>query len=95
MVNEGPFKICDTFLSKEERGNYPKDHIQQLEASMSEFIKVCGFGVKLVNQVIELRQLREYEQFQSMIETQYNEMRKKILTQFITAQPTEQINQIL
>ena len=84
VVNEGPFKICETFLSEKERGKHPPEQIEELELAMHEFIKVCGFAVKLTNQVIELRQLTEYEQFQSMIDTQYHEMRKKIYSQYLT-----------
>ena len=78
MVNEGPLKICETFLSKEERGKYPPEQIYQLEEVMSKFIKLCGFAVKLGNQVIEMRGLHEYQQFQSMIEDKYVIMREKL-----------------
>eukprot|EP00339_Tiarina_fusa_P001603 CAMPEP_0116997064 /NCGR_PEP_ID=MMETSP0472-20121206/641_1 /TAXON_ID=693140 ORGANISM="Tiarina fusus, Strain LIS" /NCGR_SAMPLE_ID=MMETSP0472 /ASSEMBLY_ACC=CAM_ASM_000603 /LENGTH=540 /DNA_ID=CAMNT_0004695853 /DNA_START=147 /DNA_END=1769 /DNA_ORIENTATION=+ len=78
MVHEGPLKICETYLSKGERDKHPADQIEKLDVAMSEFIKLCGFGVKLVNQVIELRHLTEYEQFQEMIEKHYKIMREKL-----------------
>lgn len=77
MVNEGPLKICETFLAKEERGKYPKDQIKQLENLMIKFVKMCGFGVKLSGQVIEAREMHEYQQFQNMIDTHYKGMREK------------------
>jgi len=80
MVNEGPLKICETYLKKGEREKHPETKISELEEAMKEFIKLCGFGVKLVNQVIELRQLSEYEQFQTMIEKHYEIMREKLRT---------------
>jgi len=78
MVNEGPIKICETFLSVEERGNYPKEHIELLEMEMKKFINRCGFAVKLANQVIETRQLNEYLEFQKMIADHYNKMKEKL-----------------
>lgn len=78
MVNEGPLKICEAYLSKDERDKHPAEQITKLETAMGDFIKLCGFGVKLVNQVIELRRLTEYEQFQQMIEKHYKLMREKM-----------------
>ena len=82
MVNEGPLKICETFLSKEERGKYPKDQIKLLETLMVKFVKMCGFGIKLSNQVIYARDLAEYKQFQNMIETHYRGMQDKTSVYF-------------
>ena len=85
MVHEGPLKICETYLKAEERGKYPPEQISKLDEAMAEFIKLCGFGVKLVNQVIELRSLKEYTQFQEMIENHYKIMRDK-LKQYLDTQ---------
>ena len=82
VVNEGPLKICETFLSKEERSKYPKDQIRELETLMKKFVKMCGFGIKLSNQVINARNLIEYQQFQNMIDTHYRGMREKTSVYF-------------
>jgi len=77
MVHEGPMKIFDTYLG-EDRHKYPTHQTQQLEEAMNSFIKRCGFGVKLVNQVIEQRDLKDYKAFQVMIEDHYKVMRTKL-----------------
>ena len=78
MVNEGPIKICETFLSAEEREKYPAEHVKELEEEMRKFITRCGFAVKLANQVIETRQLQEYTEFQKMIALHYSKMKEKL-----------------
>lgn len=78
MVNEGPIKICDTFLTSEEREKYPKEQISLLEEEMKKFINRCGFAVKLANQVIETRNLDEYKNFQKVIEDHYKTMKAKL-----------------
>ena len=84
MVHEGPIKICETYLAPDQRGLYPADQVLLLEAAMTEFIKLCGFAVKMANQVIELRHLTEYTQFQEMIEQHYNVMRETMRRYFTT-----------
>ena len=81
-MNEGPLKICETFLSKEERGKYPKEQIKELETLMIKFVKMCGFGVKLSGQVIDARELSEYQQFQNMIDLHYRGMKEKTSVYF-------------
>jgi len=84
MVNEGPIKICETFLAPEERIKYPKEHIDALEEEMKKFINRCGFAIKLGNQVIEMRQLREYKQLQNMLQDHYVKMKNQ-LTPFLSS----------
>ena len=83
-MHEGPLKICDTFLSQESRKNYPEDQIELLEKSMRDFIKLAGFGVKLSKQVIELRNLSDYNQFQTMLDKHYVLMKDAMSKYFTT-----------
>lgn len=82
MVHEGPMKIFETYLG-EDRSKYPEQHTKQLEEAMKDFIKHCGFSIKLVNQVIELRGLKDYSEFQKVIEQHWLTMREKV-KQYIT-----------
>jgi len=86
MVHEGPIKICETFLSVEERGKYPEEQVLLLESVMKKFIKLAGFAVKLANLVIKLRELNEYVQFQEMIDNHYCNMREN-MKQFLSSPP--------
>lgn len=80
MVNEGPLKICESYLAAELRSQYPKDQTDLLEDLMKKFIKLCGFGIKLANQVIFARQMTEHEQFMQMLEKHYAILKEKVAT---------------
>jgi len=67
MVNEGPLKICEIFLSEEAAHKYDKEQLRILREKMVMFIKMCGFAIKLNKSVIT----SEYLPFQRMVEEKY------------------------
>jgi len=74
VVNDGPLKICKTFLSPENVPKYPPHHIALLRQNMARFSKLCGFAIALNKSVIGPQHL----QFQQMVEEQYKVLKVKI-----------------
>jgi len=74
MVNEGPLKICQTFLSAEEAPKYPKAQVEDLRSAMGRFIHLCGFAVKLNKSLIT----QEHVAFQNMVEQHYGNLKLKV-----------------
>lgn len=64
MVNPGPRRICDIFLSPEafHSKKYSHKHLRELSKAMLEFSRLCAFGVKFNNK------LEGSAKFQEMIE---------------------------
>ena len=64
MVNPGPRRICDLFLSPEafHSKKYSHKHLRELSKAMLEFSRLCAFGVKFNNK------LEGSAKFQEMIE---------------------------
>ena len=64
MVNPGPRRICDIFLSPEafHSKKYSHKHLRDLCKAMLEFSRLCAFGVKFNNK------LEGSAKFQEMIE---------------------------
>ena len=74
VVNEGPLKICDTFLSVENSTKYPRHNVQLLRENMARFSKLAGFAIALNKSVIT----EEHLAFQNMVEQQYKVLKAKI-----------------
>uniref|UniRef100_A0A6B2KZ43 DOCKER domain-containing protein n=1 Tax=Arcella intermedia TaxID=1963864 RepID=A0A6B2KZ43_9EUKA len=72
MVNPGPMRICETFLSVSaiQEGHYKKEDIIKLINAMDIFIKKCGFAVRLNRYVIEEKHIK----FAQMIESSYSQL---------------------
>jgi len=72
MVNPGPIRVCDTFLSPHVVKDHvwPKEHTLRLIAAMEVFVKKCGFAVKLNQYVME----EKHEKFTKMIEKSYAQL---------------------
>ena len=64
MVNPGPRRICDIFLSPEafHSRKYSHKHLRELCRAMQDFSRLCAFGVKFNNK------LEGSAKFQEMIE---------------------------
>eukprot|EP00026_Physarum_polycephalum_P000113 Phypoly_transcript_00113.p1 GENE.Phypoly_transcript_00113~~Phypoly_transcript_00113.p1 ORF type:complete len:2230 (+),score=343.31 Phypoly_transcript_00113:65-6691(+) len=71
MVNEGPLKLCETFIMKAEM--YNPVHIDQLRQTLYEFVRTCGFAIHLNRAIIGPQDI----QFQKMVEEQYSKLRDK------------------
>jgi len=74
MVNEGPLKICDTFLSVESMPRYRTDQVELLKVKMAMFIKLCGFALALNKRLVT----EEQKPFQQMLETHYKSLKIKV-----------------
>lgn len=76
MVNPGPLKILEIFLSagvfKEKK--YAAAGILELMDVMDKFVKMCGFAIKLNKSLIDETQIK----FQQMVEKFYGEMSEKV-----------------
>lgn len=84
MVNEGPLKICDTFLSKEARAVQEADGkkvlIERLSYAMSVFVNFCGYATELNKSIIEEKHIA----FHNMVTTHLAELRSKV-SQYLCA----------
>jgi len=74
MVNEGPLKICETFLSAEARLTQNKDLVNKLSWAMTMFVDFCGYATKLNDGIIEDKHVN----FQKMIVKYLDELRTKV-----------------
>ncbi|EAL73033.1 DOCK family protein [Dictyostelium discoideum AX4] len=74
MVNEGPLKICEIFLSPKTINNFNADHVDQLKKAMEKFIIYCGFTLRLSRSIISV----QLQEFQNMIEEQYKTLKGQI-----------------
>jgi hypothetical protein len=74
VVNEGPMKICEIFLAKDAVNpsgqKYDAQKIAYLREKMGQFVKMCGFAIKLNKSLISA----EHIPFQQMVETKYKEL---------------------
>lgn len=78
MVNEGPLKICEVFLAPgaADADGQPHDphKIAILKERMADFVKLCGFAIKLNKSLIS----SEHLPFQAMVEQKYEALREAI-----------------
>ncbi|KAH3766773.1 DOCK family protein [Pelomyxa schiedti] len=80
MVNEGPLKICETFLSPEARATHRKEHIDKLSWAMATFIDFCGYATQLNHSIIDEKHVK----FHQMICDHLATMRSRV-TPFLSA----------
>jgi len=73
MVNEGPLKICETFLSLESRTETPE--MRRLQLAMSNFTDLCAAGLELDSVIITAK----YQKFHAMLQDQFNGLYQKIM----------------
>ncbi|EGG18916.1 DOCK family protein [Cavenderia fasciculata] len=76
MVNEGPLKICEVFLSKQNVVNYAPEHVEMLKRSMERFIYFCGLSILLNKRHIQ----PQHQDFQNMVEKQFDILKKEVNT---------------
>ncbi|KAF2072984.1 hypothetical protein CYY_005696 [Polysphondylium violaceum] len=74
MVNEGPLKVCEIFLSPKTVGSYNPEHVEQLKKAMEKFIIYCGFTIRLSRSLITV----QLQDFQKMVEKQYEILKNQI-----------------
>jgi hypothetical protein len=76
MVNPGPLKILEIFLSAGvfRDKKYSSPSILELMDVMDKFVKMCGFAIKLNKSLIDETQIK----FQQMVEKFYGEMSDKV-----------------
>lgn len=78
VVNEGPLKICEVFLAHgavdADGQQYDPHKIAILKEQMADFVKLCGFAIKLNKSLIS----SEHLPFQAMVEQKYESLREVI-----------------
>jgi len=76
MVNPGPIRVCETFLTKEiiDTCTYPPQDVLRLTQAMEVFVKKCGFAVKLNQYVTE----EKHRRFNEMIDKSYNQLSQTV-----------------
>ncbi|ELR23198.1 DOCK family protein [Acanthamoeba castellanii str. Neff] len=79
MVNEGPLKICETFLppgaiDPDTGKPYDPQLIAHLKEHMSAFVRMCGFAIRLSKSLIS----SEHIPFQNMVETKYLPLKETV-----------------
>jgi len=86
MVNPGPIRVCETFLTKEaiESGAYPVKDVLRLMQAMEFFVKKCGFAVKLNQYVTE----EKHRKFNEMIDKSYYQLAQTVNSAVATARQT-------
>lgn len=50
VVNEGPMKICEIFLTKPDQ--FHPVHVDKLKECLRTFVKLCGFAIALNKSLI-------------------------------------------
>jgi hypothetical protein len=77
VVNEGPLRICEVFLAPgagDGEGQHEPHRIVVLKERMTDFVKLCGFAIKLNKSLIS----SEHLPFQAMVEQKYEALREAI-----------------
>lgn len=74
MVNPGPLKICEIFLSPNEMVNYPKKEVELLIQAMEDFTRACEIAVKFNREVME----EKHAKFTDMIEKNFKDLKQQI-----------------
>jgi len=78
VVNEGPLKICEIFLSPNavdpEGQPYNKQQIEYLKVQMAEFVRMCAFAIRLNKSLIS----QEHIPFQEMVESKYETLAESV-----------------
>jgi hypothetical protein len=87
QVNAGPLEICRLFLSEDKRKELPEQHVQELDAAMKEFFKLCGFALALNGSLITDDQLP----FQEKLKEGYRDLRTQ-MSQYVDLKPPRQLD---
>jgi len=72
MVNEGPLRICEIFLTDPSR--YPSEHVARLRKALKDFSLYCGFAMALNKRLLT----EKHVEFHNMLEKHYDVMKTKI-----------------
>lgn len=74
MVNPGPLKICEIFLTEKAflSKKYPHKDLKMLCNAMNAFVKLCAFAIKLNKANIDA----SHAKFQAMVEQYHGELEK-------------------
>lgn len=74
MVNPGPLKICEIFLTEKAflSKKYPHKDLKTLCNAMNAFVKLCAFAIKLNKANIDA----SHAKFQAMVEQYHGELEK-------------------
>eukprot|EP01126_Amoeba_proteus_P003147 TRINITY_DN11035_c0_g1_i2.p1 TRINITY_DN11035_c0_g1~~TRINITY_DN11035_c0_g1_i2.p1 ORF type:complete len:169 (-),score=46.46 TRINITY_DN11035_c0_g1_i2:268-726(-) len=75
MVNPGPIRICETFLSTSAIQNctYDLHYVQELIYVMRDFMRKCDFAVRFNDRMTARND--KYEKFTKMINSHYSELK--------------------
>ena len=68
MVNEGPLRICETFLSAAARQTERPEHVALLTTAMCNFVELCAAALQLDQMLIG----PQHRRFHEMLETHYD-----------------------
>jgi len=79
MVNEGPLKLCETFLSEEAKKKEKPEHVRLLTQAMCNFVELCAAAIQLDQMLIG----PQHRKFHDMIEKYYKELCKKSEVYFV------------
>jgi len=75
MVNEGPLKICETFLTRREGMHvYDNEQVAILTKVLATFVTLCGFAIALNKSLIGPKHIK----FQQMVEQQYKILKQQV-----------------
>jgi hypothetical protein len=58
MVNEGPLKICEMFLSEEGRKAEHPELVEKLCVAMANFVELCAAAIQLNQGLIGTRHIK-------------------------------------
>jgi len=79
MVNEGPLKLCETFLSKEAKAKQKPEHVELLTLAMCNFVELCAAAIQLDQMLIG----PQHRKFHQMIEKYYADLCEKSAVYFV------------
>jgi len=79
MVNEGPLKLCETFLSDEAKASEKPEHVRLLTLAMSNFVELCAAAIQLDQMLIG----PQHRKFHMMIEKYYQDLCSKSEVYFV------------
>ena len=71
MVNEGPLKICETFLSDAARQTERPEHVALLATAMCNFVELCAAALQLDQMLIGPKHRRFHEMLEAHYESLY------------------------
>ena len=78
MVNEGPLKICETFLNEDAARTARPEHVELLTTAMCNFVELCAAAIQLDQMLIGPK----HRKFHEMIEKYYEDLYAKSAVYF-------------